>query len=216
MKIAMHLAIVAALAIAISAPAFATGTYNGGGFGIPDDGYNGSLGSMGSGSTSVPGGEPGGDFISDISLDMNLNHTWVGDLTIKLEGPGGLVTLMSRPGFAEPADDGSGCCGFGSDVFSTQTFSDAASASAEDFGGNDPVPPGSMWNPHGGVLGDTSLMDTFGGTNAVGNWTLYVGDGALQDTGDVSEWALNLTTVPEPTTLAMLAIGGLALARRRR
>ncbi len=205
------------LAIVTTAPALATGTYNGNGFWIPNSSYNGSLASMGSSSTSVPAGEPGGEFISDIALNIGLYHTWVGDLTIKLEGPGGLVTLMSRPGFLEWADDGTGCCGSGSDVDSTQFFTDDAATSAELFGAADPVPPNSMWNPDGGVLGDTSLLDTFGGTSAIGDWTLYVRDSSSgQAIGEVSEWSLNLTTVPEPTTLAMLALGGLSLASRRR
>ena len=60
-----------------------------------------------------------------------------------------------------------------------------------------------------------SFAATFAGTNAVGDWTLYIGDSAGADVGDCGGWNLNLTT-PEPATLGLLGLGSLVLLRRRR
>jgi len=49
---------------------------------------------------------------TDISVDVTINHTWIGDLVLKLVSPDGdTLTLMSRAGYAETVDDGTGCCG---------------------------------------------------------------------------------------------------------
>src|SRR5688572_2907178 len=72
---------------------------------IPDDGYDGSLGSMAGTSVTVSG-IPANAVILDMKVTAALNHTWVGDLTLKLLTPDGTVFgIMSRPGYTEPADD---------------------------------------------------------------------------------------------------------------
>lgn len=212
-----------AVVLAMASTAFATGSYVGGGGAVPDDGYNGTLASMFASSVVVPAGEPGGDTVAGVEVDLDMSHTWVGDVVVKLDGPGGLITLLSRPVFAEVGDDGTGCCGDSSNLVigSLQTFVDGGSISAENLGlaqpsSADPIPAQTL-DPHGGtVAGDTSLLATYAGDSAVGTWTLYVGDSAGADLGNVSSWTLRLTTVPEPTSLSLLALGGLALLRRKR
>jgi subtilisin-like proprotein convertase family protein len=212
------LVILAVLLVAV--PAFATGSYTNSTAGMmADDTYNGTLGSMFARSVTVPAGEPGGDIVAGVQLTIDMSHTWVGDLTIKLQGPGGLVAVMSRPGFAETGDDGNGCCGSSNDwVFgATQRFGDGLGPIAENMGVGQPATlPAGSWDPHGGILGDTSFTTTFGATNAVGNWTLYMGDSAGGDVGNFRSFTLDLITTPEPASLGLLALGGLAVLRRRR
>ena len=197
------------------------------GIGIPDDGYNGSFGSMASDFIVVGDDGFGGNIITDIDVTIGMSHTWVGDLVIKLVSPGGVVlTLLSRPGFAEAADDGVGCCGDSSDLaFAFQiTYDDASPNDAELMGGSiaggdvvgDPA-NGSPDNyfPNPGTGPGVALVD-FNGLNAVGSWALYIGDGAGGDTGILDRWSLTITTIPAPGALALLGMAGLVSRRRRR
>ena len=78
---------------------------------IPDDVYNGTLGSMASIPVTVSGLVPLG-IINNVSVRVSASHTWVGDLVIKLQQPGGsLITLISRAGAGETIDNGTGGVG---------------------------------------------------------------------------------------------------------
>jgi len=103
-----------------------------GGLAIPDDGYDGTIGSMQCMTIAGLGG-----LLTDINLDLAVDHTFVGDLAVKIVAPDGtILTVMNRPGFAEPADDGTGGFGFGSDISSAAivTYANGAATSAEDMG----------------------------------------------------------------------------------
>lgn len=196
------------------------------GIAIPDDGYNGSFGSMASDFIVVGDDGFGGNIISDIDVTIGMSHTWIGDLTIKLVSPGGMVlTLLSRPGFDELADDGTGCCGDSSDLgFAfVITYDDASPNSAELMGSTiisgligDPA-NGSPDNyfPNPGAGPGVALAD-FNGLNAVGSWALYIGDSVGADTGILDRWSLTITTIPAPGALALLGMAGLVSRRRRR
>jgi len=180
---------------------------------ITDDGYNGSFGSMASDSLSIR--DPG--LIKDINVTIGMSHTWVGDLVFKLVGPTGqVVTLMSRPGYAEVADDGSGCCGNSADfVFANRIgFDDEAAGDAEVLIGN---PVSGSYRPNPGAAGGPNLS-AFDGTNMLGVWTLYIGDGAGGDLGVLDYWSLTIeyNDVPAPGALALLGAAGLISRRRRR
>ncbi len=160
--------------------------------GIPDNGYDGTLGSMASSAIAVAGA-PSGSVITDITLDIDIAHTWVGDLTIKLEAPNGdILGVMSRPGLVEGADDGTGCCGTSDDWTTSISFNDAFALSAEDFD-DDAIPlpvqyspaPGSVTNP------PATFADLFG-SDVTGNWTLYVGDSGGGDAGTLNSWTITI------------------------
>lgn len=51
---------------------------------IPDNGYNGTLGSM----ACTPVTLSGSGNITDMNVRIAMNHTWVGDLVIKVVNPG--------------------------------------------------------------------------------------------------------------------------------
>ncbi len=214
----------------VVSPVFATGDYTGAGFTWVNNGYDGTLDSMGSSSITVPPGEPDGDLIASISLELDGWHTWVGDMTIKLAGPAGLVTLVSRPGFDEPGDDGEGCCGASSDwvLGSPQTFVDGAAILAEDMGGDGSFLPAQALQATGVFDGLqtplTSLKDMYGGASAVGEWTLYIGSGQGGDAGAVDSWTLHLTSLPGPVptvstwglaAMVLLVIGAATITFKR-
>ncbi len=179
-----------------------TGTYTPDGTctAIPDDAYDGSLASMAC--LTVPGVDL---LVTDVNVDLSLNHTWIGDLTIKVVSPQGtVVTLQSRADFAEPADDGTGCCGDSSDLIETSpfTFDDDATDSAEAMG---TTIGGTEFACQDDAICDYfPFPDTGPGVNLAdfndergnGDWLVCVGDSATGDTGDVCLAALTLDGIP--------------------
>jgi subtilisin-like proprotein convertase family protein len=216
--------------LTLSTPASATGEYTGPSFTWRNNGYDGSLDSMGSSSITVPRGEPGGDTITGLSVELDGWHTWVGDMTIKLAGPAGVVTLVSRPGLDESGDDGMGCCGSSSDwvLGFPQTFVDGAAILAEAMGEAGEQLPAQELQATGVFDGLdtplTSLIESFAETSAVGEWTLYIGSSQGGDLGKVDSWTLHVTTGAEPVpavsewglvglTLILLSAGTVCLYR---
>jgi subtilisin-like proprotein convertase family protein len=166
---------------------------------IPDDAYDGSLGSMTCVDLVVM--QFPLDHVASVQVELAMSHTWVGDLTIKLVSPTStIVTLMSRPGRAEPSDDGSGMGGDGTDLLAANpiTFVTAARVSAENMGGTltggvvcrDDATCSFAPDRGAGAAGD---LTTFDGEPAHGTWRLCVGDGANNDTGSIDSVALKLT-----------------------
>ncbi len=169
---------------------------------ITDDAYNGTLGSMVS--SAIPVSGVTGASVINIEVDVNINHTWPGDLTLKLVSPDGdILMLLSRPGLAETVDDGTGCCGVSADwLGSTVTFSDLGSADAETmttpFSGTFFPNPGASTHP------TQTFASLFGGSMN-GNWTLYLGDAGGGDIGTLNSWTIRITTV-NPSLLAFIGV----------
>lgn len=207
----------------------------GGNIAIPDDGYDGTLGSMACVTQTVPEGE-----VEDVSLDLAVNHTWIGDLVVKVQSPmGTTVTVQSRAGYAEPADDGTGCCGDSSNLVETSplAYSDGGVTSAEDMG--------NTILDAGVACQDDGFCDYFGvpdsgpgvgfadfiGEEGAGDWSICVGDSVGADTGDINPGGtvLNITQAAPPPAIeiptanrvglgllvALLGLGAVVLLRRR-
>jgi len=125
-------------------------------------------------------------------------------MTIKLGGPAGLVVLVSRPGLDEPGDDGTSCCGNANDwvLGSPQTFIDGALVLAENMGdAGSPLPAQELQATgvfDGARTPLTLLMEAYGETSAVGDWTLYIGSSQGGDLGEVDSWTLHVGTGSDP------------------
>ena len=183
-----------------------------------DGAYDGTTATMLGSSVTATGVT--GDVVLDISIDVAITHTWEGDLTLKLENPDGdILTLMSRPGLAELADDGNETSFNNSGlVGATLTFSDAGLTDAEtmgDFGelstlGEDICAVDLLCDyfpsPGSAVTSATSFGDFFGGT-LNGVWTLWAGDAVGADQGSIDAFTLNITTAsPSFTLLKTVAV----------
>jgi len=181
---------------------------------LTDDGYLGTLATMDAIPITVP---PGVGPVSDLTVEISLYHSHVGDLVIKLKSPAGtVVTLMHRPGLSGVPDHGSGCCGDNSllhDDFPI-LFNDSAPSgtTAEQMGAAigefqyiaDPensspdnyIPSaGDLGDPGGGSLFDK--LSFFVGQDASGVWMLYIGDAWGGDGGILDGWALLFGTDAE-------------------
>lgn len=169
----------------------------GGSLAIPDDAYDGTIGSMACNTIAGPGG-----VITDMDVDIDLEHTWAGDLVIKVVAPDtSVLTLMSRPGFAETADDGTGCCGDSSDFQAGNTinFVNGGATSAEDAGstisGTEFIcaTDGLCEYAPAPDQGPGTDFNDFIGMDSTGDWMVCIGDSALGDTGNFISSAINFT-----------------------
>ena len=163
---------------------------------IPDNGYNGSIGSMSC--TALEVMDPGDEFtiVNNVTLELGVDHTWIGDTTVKVVAPDDTVlTVLSRPGFAEGADDGGGCCGDSSNLESATpiSFSDGFATDAEAMGeganldSNGVVCKDGMnlceYSPNPGAGPGVTFGSEFLGKSVIGTWQVCIGDSVGGDTG---------------------------------
>lgn len=164
---------------------------------IPDDAYNGTLPSMACADVVVTAWHT--PAIANMTVTVGMDHTWVGDVVIKLVSPAStVVTLASRPGYAETADDGSGGLGSSSALNKTYpiTFDGSATTSAESMGsGANTVCLSNnvcSFAPANGAAAAGNLA-TFNGAASTGTWKLCAGDAGSLDTGKIDRVTLTFT-----------------------
>ncbi|MEI7484873.1 MAG: LamG-like jellyroll fold domain-containing protein [Ignavibacteriota bacterium] len=105
--------------------------------------------------------------ITSVELFLNIQHTFVGDLTINLIAPNG----TSRSVVASAGGTGENILTFvmdGGPVCSTTGF----------------------FAPWSYYCGPATAFGSFGGANMLGNWILTVADGAAGDQGTILGWGL--------------------------
>lgn len=112
--------------------------------------------------------------IQDLDVTLNISHTWVSDISIRLISPGGTdVLLFNRRG------------GSGDNLVNT-VFDDAAAASIT--AGTAPFT--GSWRPE-------QPLSVLNGTSANGTWTLRIQDFATDDPGLLNSFNLKFTTSPD-------------------
>ncbi|TWT41996.1 Proprotein convertase P-domain protein [Phycisphaerae bacterium RAS1] len=140
--------------------------------------------------------------IGDLNVELNVNHTWQGDVKMTLTGPGGSPTiiLVDRPGVPQTTT------GFSNDNYGNATtmvpfvLDDGA---ATTYDAPQVASPGTA-NVTGSWRPDPGPLSAFNGMNANGTWTLTVSDHAGGDTGTIVRWALvatNAANLACPTIL---------------
>jgi len=167
---------------------------------IPDNVYDGTLGSMACVSFAVP--STGTDTVGAAEVQIAMDHTWIGDLTIKVVSPANTVTtILSRPGYAETVDDGTGCCGDSSNlvVGSPVTFADSSANDAETMGAGGDTTLNACaddgicdFNPNPGAGPGTNGFADFNSESTIGTWQVCFGDSVGGDTGTVDSVTLSL------------------------
>ncbi len=125
---------------------------------------------------------------ANISVKVNINHTWVGDVIFFLEASNGARTLLSYRGGNDANNSG--------DNFVNTIFSDAGSTIVLPGG----APYTGTYKPHGLVYtgcGWSTLNTSFAGIgggsiNPNGAWVLYALDVVGGDVGTIQNWSLTL------------------------
>ncbi len=117
---------------------------------------------------------PSGATISDINVTVDITHTWINDLTLRLTSPTGtIITLVANP------------CNPNASVNNiSATFDDAGTAfTCGDF-------PGIT-----GTVLPNQALSAFNGQSSTGTWTLTVIDGFNVDGGSLNNWSLNICSL---------------------
>lgn len=160
---------------------------------------------------------------SDVVVTLTVSHTFPDDLDILLVSPTGQKTLLMSD------------TGLNADVVNVVlTFSDAAAGflpdSAQivagtykptDYEIGDAFPAPAPAGPYA-----ANPLSVFDGFDPNGNWSLYVSDDFASDGGSISSWSLRIEdapvqpstptpTVPEPSSLLLIAAGALGASARR-
>lgn len=124
----------------------------------------------------LPAGEP----LAALEVTMEIEHTFVGDLSVSLTSPDGItVVLLDRIGV--PAS-GFGCP---NDNLSL-TFSDLATATYADL--ETTCNAGAFAAE--GTFQPAEALAMFNGEAPIGEWTLTINDNANQDGGDLISWGI--------------------------
>ncbi|AKS41551.1 hypothetical protein WM2015_1177 [Wenzhouxiangella marina] len=143
-----------------------------------------------------------GNELEGIEVDLDMTHTWVGDVTAELYAPDGVTShvLFGRVGTTTATGCGDSSNLDGVYTFSTSSFGDLWAA-ATSVGGADIVPDGLFGTsePGGSEAGGsfTDMLASFASVGDLnGNWILSVTDQGGGDTGEVRAATLRFIQPP--------------------
>lgn len=190
------LSIAAVAGLAIAAAATARPSYVGGAVSIPDNNPVGVTNTITVGDSFTIGAG------TTVSFG-GLNHTWVGDLIIRIRHvpSNTTATLINRPGQV----GGTGF-GFSGDFSAANSYAFADGGAAFPTAGATPIASGTY--------APATPFAAFNGLNSAGQWEIFASDNAGGDVGGWQSWTLTL--VPTPGAAAVFGLAGLAGLRRRR
>lgn len=151
-----------------------------------------------------------GNIIDVRAMELDIVHTWVGDLTITLvkkDSAGGpllaTVTLLDRPGVPPSV------FGNSSDLNGVYSFEVGGLPFPETRVGP-VVPPGAY------ALHENGTYDAFRALDKFGVWSLVIADSAGENIGTLTSWRLVVDNVPEPGGAAALVCGVALIGLHRR
>jgi subtilisin-like proprotein convertase family protein len=171
--------------------------------------------------------------IQNVTVSLDITGGYNGDLYAYLAGPnGGFAVLLNRSGVTNGNAGGYADSGY------NVTFDDSGSNPDIHNYQNVVNPNGSVsggvltgtWgsdgeninpqSPPSSFLGSsTATLESFdtGSIGGNGTWTLFLADLAAGDQSTIVSWSLDITTVPEPASLPLAAMGiALIVARKMR
>jgi hypothetical protein len=157
--------------------------------------------------------------ISDVSLQLSLSGGYSGDLYAYLSYNDVLIPLFNRIGVGSSSDFGSTASSLsitlsatGDDIhWATATGGAITGSYAQDGRLISPLSESSAFDAAG-----TISLASLTGLDPNGTWTLFIADVSGGGGNSViTSWVLDITTVPEPSCLALGALGAAVFAARR-
>src|SRR5687767_5004900 len=148
---------------------------------------------------------------ANVSLQLQFHHTFVGDLTGWLVGPGGqTLELFARNGGGNNNMNvilsDAGTANIGTVAVTTSTGIGGCPSTTYAYSGIlDPegrvnVIPAFPTSPSEvPAVGTFTFANTFTGVNADGTWTLHINDHVGGDAGAVCSWSINFANTVVPT-----------------
>ena len=136
--------------------------------------------------------------ITDLNVDLNISHTWVGDLIVTLQSPAGTsVTVIDQPGVPTTTF---GCSG--NDIIAS--MDDEATDPVEDeCDAGVPTINGSFI--------PNNALSAFDGEMTAGDWILTVSDNAGGDTGTINSFGITYESIaPGMGITVFLDVNGMA------
>jgi len=172
-----------------------------------------------------------GGSIGSVTVGLDISGGYNGDLYAYVAGPnGGFSVLLNRVGVSNNAS----AFGYSDSGFNV-TFSDSAGTNIQYYQNFSYTLSGGqltgVWQPEGVNIDPESgpslflttppstPLSSFDGSNPNGTWTLFLADLSSGGQSTVVSWGVDITTVPEPGTVAVLGMGmagTLVWIRRRR
>lgn len=169
-------------------------------------------------SSSVTLSAPGMDRIESVTMQLEIDGGWNGDLFGYLVHDGMLAVLLNRPGRTAANDSGFASSGM------NVTFSDLAANDIHLALPDSGVPSG-FFQPDGRITDPLAVLDTdartaplsvFTNGNPNGTWTLFLADQGPGETSTLKSWSISVTAVPEPGGLLLCGVAVMAMAVSRR
>ncbi|WP_241492545.1 M36 family metallopeptidase [Lacinutrix himadriensis] len=115
--------------------------------------------------------------ITDLNVDLDISHTYVGDLIVTIKSPSGTTaTLIDRPGV--PAST-YGC--LGNNILAT--FDDEATTPVETACDSSEPTINGLFIPE-------NPLSIFDGENTSGIWEIFISDSVSQDVGTLNSWGI--------------------------
>src|SRR5690606_11600865 len=116
--------------------------------------------------------------ITDLDVNLNISHTWVGDVIVSIQSPAGTTAvIIDRPG---RTTTGFGCSG---DNIIAILDDEAASAVENECAASVPTINGSFT--------PSNPLSIFDGESTLGVWQLTVSDNVGADTGTLNSWGID-------------------------
>lgn len=115
--------------------------------------------------------------VKDVNVRVNIAHTYVGDLELRLISPGGtVIPLVLNRGGSSPL-------GFVNTVFDDEAAASITTGTAKFTG---------SWQPEGSLPALDTPLSRIDGQSAYGFWTLQVVDNRALNGGSLQNWSIDL------------------------
>lgn len=157
-------------------------------------------------------------FVTDVNLILEVEGGWKGDFYGYVFHNGKIASIMNRVGRTTANPFGFGLGGFLLG-FDDQAMADVhTSLAATGLATGVFQPDGRIVDPDFVLDTDarTNLLSIFNGENADGDWTVFIADLGSGDSGILKSVTIELSVVPEPSTMILLLGSSTIMLRRKR